>query len=180
MATRRVRYVKFGSVVLEQKKCLACGELAYVTNDGRSSCCNAEMEDANLTGFRVEAQSGYKRKQPRKAAKRKILQKQNYQCYWCERDFGAIYIHERNKTLVKLKPTWDHYIPFVFTGNSTDDDFVASCQKCNQYKSSFMPYLRGKTNEEIEFYIRAHIDEKWMNNKLILAKKAPDDKALIY
>lgn len=64
------------------------------------------------------------RKQPRKVLKETILAKQNNRCFYCGTRFDVLTL-----------PTYDHLLPFSYSYNNEDQNFVAACSKCNSLKS---------------------------------------------
>lgn len=93
-------------------------------------------------------------------ARRKILDIQDHRCYWCGRKYGSyLLIKTKRKDYIhRISIVWDHYIPYVYTGDNRDDEFVASCQKCNAFKHTFLVY-------ENEDEIREYLHEKWKKVK---------------
>ena len=92
---------------------------------------------------------------PKKAKRDEILALQNNRCYWCDREFETSVVSPSN-TLYVLHPQWDHYIPFSYTNKNDDDQFVASCIRCNCHKSSYII-----TSSEKEEELRKYLKIRW-------------------
>lgn len=63
-----------------------------------------------------------------------LLDKQKGRCYWCDREFGSVYIKAGKVKILQIHI--DHIIPYSYTQNSRNDNLVASCNICNLFKSS--------------------------------------------
>ena len=63
-----------------------------------------------------------KRGKPSPTIQARLIQEQTGRCAYC------------NASLVDLKIEWDHFEPFAFTNDNSQDNWVASCQKCNRKK----------------------------------------------
>ena len=126
---------QYGGVVIERGICTVCGDPCIICKDNTSSCCNGEVKRFNK-GIVVKETSGTaKRKRPGRELQKYILEKQDNKCYWCGREFGS-YILSPHNIVIILRPVWDHYIPYIYSGSN--DKFVASCSRCNFHKSSFI------------------------------------------
>ena len=56
-----------------------------------------------------------------------IVEDQDRKCFYCSTD-------------ISLKPTIDHYIPFLRGGSNWSTNIVAACKSCNTKKRNRMPY----------------------------------------
>lgn len=56
--------------------------------------------------------------------KRKLIIQQTGRCFFC------------NGSLVDAAIEYDHFVPFAYSGSNHDDNWVASCRRCNRLKSS--------------------------------------------
>ena len=63
-----------------------------------------------------------KRRIPTLGIQADIINKQTGRCGYC------------NASLVDQIIQWDHYIPFAYLHSNPDDNWVAACLPCNQYK----------------------------------------------
>jgi hypothetical protein len=57
--------------------------------------------------------------------KRKLLEQQNHQCYYCGADLNEF----------GIKTHFDHVVSFNYSGNNHPSNFVAACEMCNLLKS---------------------------------------------
>lgn len=132
--------LQVGTSMYPRGVCSLCGDDCFVRTDGLSSCCTAEVKElvGNAYSTRKIGSKG-KRKQPSAEAKATILAKQSYRCFWCGRDFGRYVTKAGTGIAHKLRPVWDHYVPYAYTESSSDDQFVAACRICNGFKSAKLP-----------------------------------------
>jgi endogenous inhibitor of DNA gyrase (YacG/DUF329 family) len=117
-----------------------------------------------------------KRKQPTKKRQIFLLQNQENRCYWCGNLFGSEFINKKYKAII-LVPVWDHYVPFSFTLKSNDEQFVASCQLCNQFKGSFVVSNKNEDN------VRSIIRNAWDKHDLRFSgniNKIPQMRNIIF
>ena len=157
----KVKASQYGSVIMQRGKCLECGDNCLVAMDGRSVCCRAEVELVTEGIIKKEIRTN-NRRQPSNLGKRNLLIIQEGRCYWCGRKFGDFVVSKSGKAY-ELKPHWDHYIPFSFTGSSEDDQFVASCKMCNSHKSAKIIFSQQEEDDmkgylKRRFYIRGWQD----------------------
>lgn len=145
----------YSGITLYYGICQECGERAIICSDNTSSCCSAPIVALEEGVIKKETQIGERRKQPSKKRKLQLLSIQNNCCYWCGREFGSYVLTPTGRVSI-LKPCWDHYIPYVFTGSSVDTDFVASCCRCNLHKSA-----RIIQSIESEGELREYLKGRW-------------------
>jgi 5-methylcytosine-specific restriction endonuclease McrA len=75
-------------------------------------------------------------KVPPQSEQIKIVIYQRGLCIYCWQPLdGFIWRHGRS---IDLELNWDHAVPFSYLGCSPVDNWVASCQICNQIKSDFI------------------------------------------
>jgi len=140
--------------------CSLCGSECFITKNNLSSCCHYNILEELKDGI-IKKESDYKfknRKLPSKSRQYELLQNQNNKCFYCDREFGN-YAISKNGLLVILKPNWDHCIPYSFTHSCADNQFVASCFRCNINKNSAVPYS-DKSLEDLKLYL----SDKWYRN----------------
>lgn len=146
---------QYGSLMMQRGTCSLCGDFCLVCGDGTSSCCNAECTPIEQGSIKRETQDKERRRQPNRYAQKNILLKQDNKCFWCGREFGE-YVLTPKKTLYQLKPIWDHYIPYSFTQSCRNDQFVASCNRCNAHKGA-----KIVTDSESEEELREILKRRW-------------------
>jgi hypothetical protein len=150
----RYAVLQCGSVVMHRGICSMCGDECFIVGDGKSSCCRSHADI--IIGYVRKLSTSTRRKVPPIAKQEEILASQENRCYWCNREFGAYVMKRSSDRAYKLRPVWDHYIPYSYTGASLPNDFVASCRVCNSFKSAKLPL-----DEEL---LRAIIDRRWRDN----------------
>ena len=77
-----------------------------------------------------------KRAKPSGAFQRAQRRRQNDCCFYCSRAFGSTVYDGQEK--IRLKIAWDHLVPFVYSNNNKDENFVAACHVCNSFKSDIL------------------------------------------
>lgn len=137
--------------------CRNCGDYCMICGDGTSSCCNSDCDEIKDGIIKKETQHTERRKTPSAYAKKNILEKQQNKCYWCGRQFGE-YVLRPNGALYLLRPIWDHYMPYWYSGNSRSENFVASCNRCNSHKA-----WKIVTSEDQEAELREVLKRRWFN-----------------
>jgi len=123
---------QYGNVLLKRAWCSKCRVYSFIIDNERTCCCreyNDEIED-------IKIMVAPRRKRKRVKNRKEILKKQNNKCYYCHNRLG--YYYERNGRVIKSVIHFDHVIPFSFSHNSNEDNFVAACNLCNLYKSNLM------------------------------------------
>lgn len=127
----------YGKVKLNRHICPACGNA--ILNNGKEFICDVcgyKKRDAEAKKFKIIVPPPGVRKQPPKPIQKELLKIQNYKCYWCGNKFGASYW--KNNKVRFLKIHWDHKIPFSFEQTNRNDNWVASCDVCNLFKSNYL------------------------------------------
>lgn len=145
-------YSVFGNTKLLKGFCSGCCRQSIVI-DGKLACCDKPF-NATPALCKRESISDQRRKMPTKREQRRILQAQDFRCWYCERNFGDN-VNRKSKA-IGLVVQFDHVQPFSFSQNNKTDNFVASCQICNGIKSD----LSFGNLEEAKSYIRKVIKRK--------------------
>jgi len=128
---------QYGHIIMERVICSKCNESCLICKDNTSSCCSAPISSKIEGSISKETHTEMKRKAPKNKDKIMILEEQGNKCYWCGREFGTEVIRpDGTKTI--LQPIWDHYICYSYSNDSTGNNFVASCMRCNSHKSSLV------------------------------------------
>lgn len=137
----------FGLIKIPRLFCEDCQAFALVVR-GRFACCD-EMTDETTDKWKRESETVEQRKGPGREEQRAQLLAQGDRCFYCDRVFGS---HVRyRKRLVTLRIHWDHLVPFSFSHDNQDANFVAACQICNLMKSN----MCFQTVEDARIYLRA-------------------------
>ena len=135
----------YGAVAMQRAFCPICHNWTLVV-DGRTSCCGTRLEtQEELPQHReTEARSG--RRLPSHRDQALILSAQGNKCYYCEAEFDE----------TDNRVTWDHVVPFSYSGNNHRDNFVAACKFCNAKKTDELGDLQNKfTPKELRLLARA-------------------------
>ena len=113
----------YGAVAIQRAFCPVCENWSLVV-DGRTSCCGTRLETEEMLPQHRETEARSERRQPSKRDQALILAAQQNKCYYCEAEFDG----------EQTRVTWDHVVPFSYSGNNHRDNFVAACQFCNNKK----------------------------------------------
>ena len=138
----------YGKIKLNKHICPLCGN-SILNNDSFFSCdvCNYSNEDEEAKTFEIIVPPSGIRKIPSRDIQGKLLEIQNNKCYWCANKFGTPYW--KNNKIRFLRIHWDHKIPFSYEKANRDDNWVASCNICNLFKSNFL----FKTDKECRMFL---------------------------
>jgi hypothetical protein len=139
----------YGNVPMVRAHCYRCKRFSLVVDD-ELLCCGRLIEVEPLKIERI-SQPEARRRKPNAAQRQKILEAQNYCCLYCDVSLDG-YVFYR-KQVRKIKITWDHMTPYAYSRDNHHENFAATCQFCNAWKSS----LIFKTVEEV----RAYVALKW-------------------
>jgi hypothetical protein len=156
--------IKFGSVLWVTDWCPKCGRKVQLHHAGAQAekhyvypCCGIEFDTSKpirITENRI-CTTRAMRRGPSAKRKRQCLKDQSDRCLYCIRRFGS-YVYAGD-TEIKLKLAWDHFVPFVFSGDNSDENFVAACHICNGWKSDL--FLDG-----LKEY-RDYLNNKWLYSR---------------
>ena len=122
----------YGNIALVKAYCKNCRDTAFVVA-GAIQCCGAPFEPVPQR-YKREFEPENRRKLPPPKYRKEQLKRQEGRCLYCERMLGTQVV--RNSRLVKLKTQWDHVLPYSFSQDNREINFVAACHICNSYKSS--------------------------------------------
>lgn len=76
--------------------------------------------------------------------KRRLIIEQTGRCIYC------------NCSLVDAAIEYDHFLPFSYSGSNNENNWVASCRKCNRLKSSRVFRSEADISQFCLEMIRAH------------------------
>jgi len=124
----------YGNVVLAKERCWECQAHAFVL-DGCLACCGKPARQIADTTKR-EISPEFRRRRPPRKKRDEQLERQNGLCAYCDRVLGS-YVF-RGGCPKKLEIEWDHVVPFSYSQNNKNTNFVAACCVCNHLKSSTM------------------------------------------
>lgn len=147
----------YGSVIVPRVKCPLCGEMS-LCSDGKTLCCEAGVPIERIKKHKRMTEAMDCRRSASRREKDKILDEQDWRCYYCGNLFGKT-VKRRGKS-VTLQVHFDHSVPYAYSGNNANYNFVAACHVCNLIKSSKV----FSTREEAIEYIQTRCIEKGYEN----------------
>lgn len=139
----------YGNTQIVRADCWICGRYSFVV-DGEIQCCGRPV-DVDPAEIQRVSEPETRRRRPSAAHQREILQAQDYRCLYCNVTLDGYVTYHGELQQVRL--TWDHMAPYAYTLNNHPENFAATCQFCNAWKSS----LIFKTVDEVRIYVEA----KW-------------------
>ena len=146
----------YGKVNLVRIFCKDCNGMTIVLKD-QKQCCDEPVDQDLSKKYEVMVTGKERRKLPKKNDQIKILTQQRNKCFYCEAEFGSLYMRDGVEELVALN--WDHIIPYVYT-QGLSQEFVASCAVCNKIKSSKM----FNSLWELKDYVNSRREKKGIKN----------------
>lgn len=115
----------------------------------------------NKLSIAQNCKSFKQRKKPTDRAQRGILEDQDNRCFYCGLRFGEWY-HD-GKFARERSVRWDHLLPYSYSFNNNNDNFVAACQQCNGIKSARV----FETLDEAAEFVRNRRLEKGLKNHVV-------------
>ncbi len=147
--------VAYGNEFIAKAYCEKCRGYYFVI-DGVLACCGREMEIEKPREQFRESSAPMRRLGPTEAYKKEQLMEQGHLCFYCLRQFGSI-VYKKNRE-ISLKIHWDHMVPFSYSQNNHNHNFVAACHICNEAKSNLIfPDIGGA---------RDFLDGYWKENSI--------------
>ena len=146
----------YGSVKVNRCFCEFCKCWTIVAKDGLKLCCNKPSEE-NPSEYKSMMEAFPKRRTINSNTKKLLLEKFNNSCCYCDRRFGS-YV-EVNGSLKQIRVNYDHKIPFSYSYNNQDDNFLPACSFCNNWKSNNI----FQTMEDAKLYV----SQKWEEAKTV-------------
>ena len=130
IALRGQHLAVYGNVRIPRAKCPDCKDMAFVI-DGKMACCDLPfLATPRSVQYLIPPQSF--RKSPPKHVREALLAQHKNACAYCGQAFGALVYRGNTPTVLRL--SWDHFIPFIWTGDNSDSNFIPSCHVCNERK----------------------------------------------
>ncbi len=148
----------YGHISIIRAECPDCEYPSFIINS-MFVCCSLEATEdneilLNIIDERRESEGEAKRGRLKKIIKDYLIKSQNNRCIYCDKLFGTIYLYGQKPRLVKIHI--DHFVSWKYSGDSSENNLVASCDLCNQIKSS----LYFETFQEAYVYIRLELQRK--------------------
>lgn len=131
LTAMHVHLALYGNIAIPRAYCSKCKIFALVRQE-KLQCCDALFVEQPTRWKQIVAPAEIRRLPPLNARKTQ-LERQENRCLYCEREFGT-YVF-RNVRAIRLRTTWDHVVPFAYSQNNNDTNFVAACQICNGIKA---------------------------------------------
>jgi len=138
----------YGKVKLNRHSCPSCNNpLLNTSRIYICDVCGYGNKDDKAKTFKVVVPPPGIRKVPPRFVQRMILESQGGKCFWCSNKFDTPYW--KNNKVSYLKIHWDHKVPFSYSLTNKDDNWAASCNLCNLFKSNFL----FKNEKECRHYL---------------------------
>lgn len=158
--------VHYGSERMVRSLCPICNKHSFII-DERYDCCGTKFDGKGWLKERRVIECRFKRKKPSIYAIRYMLDAQNDVCFYCGREFNEFYLHPKTKRLLRTKMHFDHFVPFSYSQDNRECNFVISCSICNLIKSDkiflteedardYVRYRRKKKGYEEAFESKMH------------------------
>lgn len=146
----------YGSLRMLRGYCPRCKNMALIISN-KYQCCDYEVSLTNvIKNQKRMIESEQVRRRPSKDAVNKMLKLQNNRCLYCEIKFDTPYLHPKLNKVMKTKPCFDHFIPYAYSQDNRDINFVCACAPCNGIKSSKI----FKTVEEARDFVKYRRNQK--------------------
>lgn len=147
---RKDHWAVYGNLKLLRVWCDDCESYCLVIR-GVLLCCDRAYisPSGDRPTKRMTEPYEAQRKNPGKRSQDLMLQAQDYRCFWCDQRFGDfVRLKGRDR---QLKVHWDHKVPFAYSADNSERNFVASCHVCNIWKRAMM----FNTIEECRLYLHS-------------------------
>ncbi len=167
----------YGNVPMVKSLCRNCKRESFVI-DGVLVCCGIES-NSKPTFTKRTSMPPQARKTPSPTCQKEILAKQGNRCIYCSAVFGSEIIR-RNKNIT-ICLAWEHLIPYSYSQNNSDSNFLASCQICNGIKSS---KIFNSIDEAKSYIMKRRKEKGYENNPMPVLrennrKNKKDEKILL-
>lgn len=130
----RAHVAHYGNICMLRMECPDCKRVALVI-DGRMACCDLCVS-CEPKYRKQMSEAAIVRRKPKSKDQKVILKRQEGRCLYCDRCFdSAVY---RNGRKIRLRLHWDHMVPYVYSRNNNNANFVAACHVCNGIKAARM------------------------------------------
>lgn len=155
---RAVHSAMYGNIAMKRAYCSSCRTYAFV-RDGKMACCGEVLEGAEIKGCKRMSEPPNVRDRPSRKEQKRILSDQHHRCFYCSRWFGTEIWRKARRS--NLRVHWDHVIPWVYSLDNRNQNFVAACHVCNMLKGAKM----FNSIEEARIYLNARWEEKGFTTK---------------
>ncbi len=143
----------YGTVKMIRRKCDRCQDVALVLGNGKMACCGMPIEDEHEIPSEIKrwTEAGARRKQPPPQIRQQLMQEFGNACAYCLRSFGSMAWYKSKRRRISL--VWDHVVPWKYSSNSRDGNFLPACSICNSIKRDLMFLTIGE--------VQSHVQEAW-------------------
>lgn len=125
----------YGSIALLKAYCPFCRAYSFI-QDGKFLCCDAKYRDIPTKEvIKRESEGEYKRSRIPYKIKKRVLARQENKCIYCGCELEGYIWSEKKAKFIKSKLHFDHFVPWTYSRDNAEDNFVASCSRCNLKKS---------------------------------------------
>ena len=154
----------YGSLRMLRGYCPNCKDNALIVK-GEYQCCDRAVSSNNIVKFQKRMiEAAQMRHRPSVQAINKMLKKQDNKCLYCDIPFDTAYEHPKLRKMMKTKVCFDHFVPYAYSQDNRDVNFVCACGTCNGIKSDkvfktveeardYVGYCRKKKGYTQEIYI---------------------------
>ncbi len=144
------RLAVYGNVRMIRDYCPVCNDLVLFPR-GKSACCG--FAPLKAPG-RWEVVVPPHRRHPSQTRQDALLLEFGNGCAYCRMQFGTLVEWGKRRAVLRL--VWDHFIPFIATGDSSDENFRPACQLCNGLKRDRL----FQSLEEAQGFVARSFDRK--------------------
>ena len=138
----------YGTTKIPRGYCSLCKDYAFII-DGIIQCCETLVVGSLSRKPKRMIEAEQVRRRPSKKAVREMIDKQGNKCIYCDITFETSYKHPRLNKFMKTKMCYDHFVPYAYSQDNRDVNFVLACGTCNLIKSD----LIFTTLEEAKLYV---------------------------
>lgn len=156
----------YGRIKILRGFCGLCKQTALIIY-GLIQCCNRpieEVEEQVEFGYKRMALGAKDRGRPSREAVRRMLYSQDQKCIYCDIPFGAMYKHPKKNRFMEVKICYDHFVPFKYSQDNGDLNFVLACGTCNGIKSDKM----FNTMEDAKAYVESRRKAKGYTKEIYI------------
>lgn len=146
----------YGNTKIQREYCTKCKMYAFILN-GVIQCCDSKLDiSQEVTHSKRMTCPEAVRRRPSYAARKAMLELQEGKCIYCSIPFGTPFWSTRQKKILTTRVCYDHLVPFKYSQDNRDINFVCACQLCNAIKYDMI----FQTIEEARLYVNKRRAQK--------------------
>ena len=154
----------YGSLRMLRGRCPDCRRMALVL-DNKYQCCDKQVSPVSyVKGQKRMIECAQIRKRPSVMAIKKMIELQGDKCLYCDIPFKTAYIHPKKRKLMQTQMCFDHFVPYKYSQDNRDVNFVLACGTCNGIKSD----LVFKTVEEAKAHVEYNRAKKGYKKEIYI------------